>query len=226
MKVDGRFTETPLTFLVDGSDVLAREGYGDESEALSRGELYYFENDIRSIGDLQSLLEECRPLCWSFNSLYWDFLDCVLEPADDGAEFENKRAWGEPGFYVRLHPGDDPWPPDFDGNASVLKRWSAAVGEDAFLAFARDEIDKWLEEEPDGDEYDYDRFDIPPTAGAYAFQYFSAEENLADEIGVELVEGWHPGDDTRAAILTIPIEEANERCRNLGVPIVFKKAPV
>ncbi len=152
------------------------------------------------------------------------------ESADDEAEFENKRekeeipAWGEPGFYVPVHPGDDPWPPDYDGNANVLKRWSAAVGEEVFLAYAREEIDQWLVEEPDGEEYDYNRFDIPPTAEAYAFQYFSAEEDLADEIGVGLVEGWHPGDSTRVAILTIPIEEANERCRNLGVPIIFKNA--
>ncbi|MBK8147377.1 MAG: hypothetical protein IPK58_03990 [Acidobacteria bacterium] len=53
--------ETPLTFLIDGPDELALEGYGNGS-VLSCGELYYFDSDIRSIGALQSLLDECQML--------------------------------------------------------------------------------------------------------------------------------------------------------------------
>ncbi len=226
--------EDPLVFAVEGHCLTLTEYGGFD---YLRRDVYFVLADMRSVDDVQRAAECCQPLCWRFNDLYWDFLNCVeqyaepeiLEDDDDPwqEEEENEEGpepvWGDPEFCILMKKEDEPWPNDYDGDGTVLRRWAAAVGEEAFVAWANAEIEKWLDEEPSGAEYDDNYFDIPPTGEDYARDYFLSEERLAAKLGVDVVEGDQPGSNYSYAVLEVPVAEANARAQTLGVPIIFRE---
>ena len=83
------------------------------------------------------------------------------------------------------------------------------------------EVEKYLDEAPDFNDDDY----LPDTANAQgtAYQFFHSEDwDLLDQLGIVIVDGEHLGSSYFAAALTIPVAEANQRAKVLGVAYRFK----
>jgi len=112
--------------------------------------------------------------------------------------------------------GGEPLNGDGDWESWLL--WKGKVGE---LDEARATLDQWLDAELDWDDYEF----LPRGYGQQgAAVSFFEEHTAADlaELGVVIVEGDHPGSSYYGAEMRGDIEEANERARRLGWPIVFK----
>jgi len=59
-----------------------------------------------------------------------------------------------------------------------------------------------------------------------AFQFFEQMgRSVTQELGIEIIEGRHPGDDTQVAELKVSVDEANMRAREHGIGIVFEPHP-
>ena len=59
-----------------------------------------------------------------------------------------------------------------------------------------------------------------------AFRFFEEMGRpVTQELGVEIIEGRRPGDDTQVAELKTPISEANMRARKLGIDVKFEPHP-
>jgi hypothetical protein len=81
----------------------------------------------------------------------------------------------------------------------------------------------WLEDEPDWAlEEDYFAPWFRQHVGA--LEYFNDlgfSRGALKELGVRIVEGEHPGSTYYVAELRLPIDEANRRARELGIPVLF-----
>ena len=55
-----------------------------------------------------------------------------------------------------------------------------------------------------------------------AFEFFEEEPEISDTLGIEIIEGRRPGDNTQVAELGISTDEVNKRAQEAGLDIVFK----
>ncbi len=55
-----------------------------------------------------------------------------------------------------------------------------------------------------------------------AFDFFEEEPETSETLGIEIIEGRHPGDNTQVAELGISTTEANKRAQEAGLAIVFQ----
>ena len=83
------------------------------------------------------------------------------------------------------------------------------------------EVENYLAEEPDWNDADF----LPDSANpqGLAYRFFQDEDwDLLDKLGIVIVEGDCPGSSYFAAELRIPVAEANQRAKDLGVGYRFK----
>lgn len=83
------------------------------------------------------------------------------------------------------------------------------------------EVERYLAEEVDCDDAEH----LPNSANAQglAYRFFQDEDwELLDKLGIVIVEGDSPGSSYYAAELRIPVAEANQIAKDLGVPYLFK----
>jgi hypothetical protein len=86
------------------------------------------------------------------------------------------------------------------------------------------DIETWFEEPPDWN-FEDDYLPDSGTAQGAALAFFS--DMAADELetlGVEIVEGDHPGSDYYAAELRGDIDAANRAAEKAGIPVRFVPA--
>ncbi|HEB51829.1 MAG TPA: hypothetical protein ENI87_01105 [bacterium] len=92
------------------------------------------------------------------------------------------------------------------------------------MSEVRAAVEAWLQDEPDtwGSELWPDEV----SGQGRVLQFFrdGSGSKWCTELGVDVVEGEHPGSTYYAAELRIPIEEANRRAERLGIPIRFRPA--
>jgi hypothetical protein len=55
-----------------------------------------------------------------------------------------------------------------------------------------------------------------------AFIYLEENKDIADSIGIEIIEGRRPGDNTQVAELGVSIIEANKRARAANLDFVIQ----
>lgn len=183
----------------------------------NRGEYYggFVFIDLATADGLLEACEEC-PRVYDFVYSYFDEerydLECELQalPKGGGSPRRNELK----AMLARME-GDD---------ISALKAWLRELPLERLAEISLN-VQKWLDEEVDSDDLDFDGY-IPGNGVAFAFGIFSEEDpSIVDSLGIELEDGPAPGNNYRAAILTLSIKEANKISTTLGLKYRFNRAP-
>lgn len=108
--------------------------------------------------------------------------------------------------------------PDFSEDPQLIIKAARLFGKWKFLYEVKNELDKWLSEQPDTD-YE-EEFEDGPNPVRSAYRFFVGDD-ICDDIGITIVEGDCPGSSYFAARLDVDVDEANEKCVELDLPYVF-----
>lgn len=225
-------TEEPVEFWVDHWGTLNLGGLArgprTRAEAFDLPVSY-----IETTSGLADAVEGVRPALWHVEGMLADLRDAY--GVDGGDWDEARRRWCE-----ETDQTEDAYlsRPAFDALAALPEEISdidsmanllASLPED-LLATVREGLTAWLEHEPDWlQEADYfDEFFRPHEAALRYFSDLGLDRDLQRALGICIVEGEHPGSTYYAVELTVPIEDANQRARDLGIPVCFveKVAPL
>ncbi len=104
------------------------------------------------------------------------------------------------------------------------RTWQAWLSQGpANVRLASTEVEHWLQD-PDLDGDDLEAADMNGSTARSAARVFweSNNEDYLDILGVEVIEGDHPGSSYYAAELCKPVEEANQIAIREGIPVRFK----
>jgi hypothetical protein len=170
-------------------------------------------------------MDDCEPLAWVVHEIYSEFRDelaAELEDAEDelAAELEDAEDAGTghkrkvAALKARLEAlPEEPW----EGAAD----WLLGLASKEFEARVVPVIEKWFGEAPDwSSEFDY----LPESATAQgaALEFFRgmADEDL-EILGIDVVEGDHPGSTYYAAELRYDIDAANRAAEVAGILVRF-----
>jgi hypothetical protein len=191
----------------------------DYIEAETRAEFYEDVADQweGSPQDLSDAMDECQPLAWAVNSIYSDFRDEIV--ADIGAAEtdakHNKRRIGVLKERLKKLP-EEP-----EEGASD---WLLGLTTSEFEANVVPQIQAWFSEPPDWN-FEDDYLPQTGTAQGAALEFFrSMDANSVDLLGVDIVEGEHPGSTYYAAELRGDIDVANRAAEAAGLRVRFVKA--
>ena len=189
------------------------------AEAETRAEFYEYVAGFwsRSPKDLAEAMDECQPLAWAVHSIYSEFRDELAADlqAAQRAGNESKRMLA-----------------DLKGGLQALPEEPEEGAEDWLLSLTNKEfedrvvpvIEKWFGEPPNWN-FEDDYLPKSGTAQGAALEFF--RDMTADELetlGVDVVEGEHPGSTYYAAELRGDIEEANRAAEAAGIPVRFVAA--
>ena len=209
--------EEPITeFEVAGGGTLRMADY---VEAEIRAEFYEDVADQwqGSPQDLSDAMDECQPLAWAVHSLYSDFRDelkaKIFDTQDAGGGNKRKLA----NLKARL----DALPEEPDEGAAD---WLLSLTSKEFEARVVPEIEKWFEEPPNWN-FEDDYLPESTTSQGAALEFFRdmAADDL-ETLGVDVIEGEHPGSTYYAAELRGDIDEANRAAEEVGIPVRFVAA--
>jgi hypothetical protein len=188
----------------------------DYVEAETRAEFYEDVADRweDSPQDLSDAMDECQPLAWAVNSIYSDFRDEIV--ADIGAAEtdakQNKRRIAA--LKARLKK----LPQEPEEGASA---WLLGLTTSEFEANVVPQIQEWFSEPPDWN-FEDDYLPQTGTAQGAALEFFrSMDANSVDLLGVDIVEGEHPGSTYYAAELRGDIEAANTAAISVDLAVRF-----
>lgn len=167
-----------------------------------------------SPAELIEAMASCLPLAWAVHSVYSDLRD-ELE-AEWRATMGGDRT--SAGRRADLKSMLDALPDEPEEGAEA---WLMSLSREQFDARVVPEIDRWFNEPPDwGSEDDYlPEWSTSQGAALAFFRDMSADE--LDTLGVEVIEGEHPGSSYYAAELCIDIDEANLAAQAAGIPVRF-----
>jgi hypothetical protein len=210
-------SEAPITeFEVAEGGTLRMANY---AEAETRAGFY---DDVascwsRSPKDLAEAMDECQPLAWAVHSIYSDFRDEISAELRDAeaAGIGSKRKLAA--LKARL----DTLPEEPEEGAAG---WLLGMTRKQFKDRVVPEIEKWFAEPPDW-AFEDDHLPESGTAQGAALAFF--RDMTADDLetlGVDLVEGEHPGSTYYAAELRGDIDEANRAAEAAGIPARFLRA--
>ena len=190
----------------------------DYAEAETRAEFYGDVADQweRSPQDLSNAMEECQPLVWAVNSIYSDFRDELV--ADIGAAEtdakQNKRRIAVLKARLKRMP-EEP-----EEGASD---WLLGLTISEFEANVVPQIQEWFSEPPSWN-FEDDYLPQAGTAQGVALDFFrSMDAKFLDLLGVDIVEGEHPGSTYYAAELRGGIETANRAAEEARLRVRFVK---
>jgi len=198
-----------------GIDLFEVSGYGgtisfaDFEELQTRADVYCL--DVRDLDDTNVLINtgQRTSLGYELQCVYDDYRSALEDELENGPPSARRR--------LKKHLSKLPDDPD-EGWIEWLKV-EPKKARDAYAGT----IQQFLADPPDwGNEYEW----LPHDANAQgaACQYFIREDReLLDTLGVDIIEGDHPGSSYFAAELRVPVEEANEAARAAGIPIRFRK---
>lgn len=99
----------------------------------------------------------------------------------------------------------------------TAREWLVQMTPEEFAVAIRMPLERWAHEAPDWCQED----EHIPTAQGAAMRYFENEPEMCDLLGVEIVEGEHPGSSFYAAVLEGDVDSANEAARKAGLAIRF-----
>ena len=215
-----RKTEVPAEpvteFEVADSGTLRMANY---AEAQTRADFYVEVSDFwsRSPGDLAEAMDECQPLAWAVHRIYSDLRDELVADLQDvqDAGSGNKRRLAALKDRLKALPEE----PE-DGAAVWLLGLTSKEFEDRVVP----QIEEWFGEPPDWN-FEDDYLPESGTAQGAALQFFRdmAADDL-ETLGIDVVEGEHPGSTYYAAELRGDIDEANRAAQAAGIPVRFVAA--
>lgn len=186
--------------------------------AETRGEFYEDAADRwdGSPQELSDAMDECQPLAWAVNSIYSDFRNEIvadIEAAEANAK-QNKRRIAV--LKARLKQ----LPEEPDEGASD---WLLGLTMSEFEANVVPQIQEWFSESPDWN-FEDDYLPQTGTSQGVALEFFrSMDANSLDLLGVDIVEGEHPGSTYYAARLCVDIDAANRAAGAAGLRVRFVK---
>jgi|GEM_PF-2386481 len=190
----------PDEFFVDSSRCLT----AFVSEApKTRGDLFALE-PFDSISEIIFAAEDCYPLKCHVESMHgeiWTSLATIVTDICDQDISTEEELAGLENF------GE---PSDFEKLVDLVMLEGPIVS-----AF-----NNWLEAVPQGEDWEHG--DVSVDGYRAAFEFFEEEPEISDTLGIEIIEGRHPGDNTQVAELAVSTDEANKRAKDAGLDIVFK----
>lgn len=202
-------------FEVDSSGTLT---VADFWEPKTRSDFYESVSDSwsESPAHLADAMEECQPLAWAVHSIYTELRDEIQADLDGIT-----RDWG---VYKKralaLQARIEAMPEEPHDNA---EDWLLTLTSSEFEAQVVPEIEKWFDSPPNWGWED-DHLPKNGTAQGAALQFFQSMDGATlDILGVEIIEGEHPGSSYYAAELPGDIDLANEAAAEAGIPVRFKK---
>lgn len=202
------------TFTVSDGGALA---IADFPETRSRAEVYDVFGEPSSGTALASLCDECRPLAWHVAWLYSDARD-ELALALAALETQHPRG-GRKADQLTKRFASMPEEPE-DG----IEDWLLAMTATEYKKRIVPSVRKWLAEEPDWqEEADYMADDATARGAALAY-WRDVDDAVLELLGIEIVEGEHPGSSYWAAELTKSIDATNEAAEEAGIDVHFIRA--
>jgi hypothetical protein len=202
-------------FEVDSSGTLT---VADFWEPKTRADFYESVSDSwsESPAHLVDAMEECEPLAWAVHSIYTELRDEIQADLDGIARSSGvykKRA-------LALKARIKTMPEEPEDNA---EDWLLTLTSSEFEARVVPEIERWFDSPPNWNWED-DHLPKNGTAQGAALELFQSMDGATlDILGVEIVEGEHPGSSYYAAELTGDIDLANKAAAEAGIPVRFKK---
>jgi len=147
-----------------------------------------------------------------FQQLAADELEDVEGLLEDEAVIGSKRKRLQ-ALSAALQDEDEGW-----------QDWVRLEGKQGLPRFQQ-EIDRWLAEPIDWSWSEFWPQGWSSHGAALSF-FRQLDSDVADALGVVLIEGEHPGSSYYAAELHIPISEANDVAHQLGLPFRFREERV
>lgn len=191
----------------------------DYVEAETRAEFY---DDVasfwsRSAKKLAEAMDECQPLAWAVHEIYSKVRDELVADLQDaqGAGSGSKRR------LAALRARLETLPEEPEEGAAA---WLLSLTSKEFKKRVVPQIKKWFKQPPDW-IFEGDSLPELGTAQGAALEFF--DMMAADDretLGVEVVEGEHPGSSYYAAELRGDIDEANRAAKAAGIPVRFVAA--
>jgi hypothetical protein len=202
-------------FEVDGSGTLT---VADFWEPKIRSDFYESVSDSwsESPAHLADAMEECEPLAWAVHSIYTELRDEIQADLDGigrSSGVFKKRT-------VALKARIKAMPEEPEEGALD---WLLALTSSEFEARVVPEIEKWFDSPPNWNWED-DHLPKNGTAQGAALEFFQGMDgDTLDILGVEIVEGEHPGSSYYAAELNGNLDRANKAAADAEIPVRFKK---
>lgn len=201
-----------MTFTVADGGALSVADFG---AVKSRAEVYDIGDEWRSSQTaLARMCEACKPLAWHVNWLYFEARD-DLEQALTDATMEMPRSQKRIDRLIDKLTAMPAEPED------GVEDWLISMPATHFKKSLVPSVKQWLSSEPGWiDEADY--IDDHATARGAALAYWrDVDDDILELLGIEIVEGEHPGSTYWAAELTKTIVEANLAAEKAGMDIRF-----
>jgi len=160
-----------------------------------------FSVDTRLINNKKDLINEiecCHPLTWYFNELARYKIEDLVAQDEESQQAQEMKS---------LVDREDTWKHllEIEFNLEAYKEL----------------IDQWLDSPINWDESEYFTCnDITPQGMAKSF-FDALDVDVADDLGVVIVEGDHPGSTYFAAELRKGVDHANYRAESLGLDFRF-----
>jgi hypothetical protein len=188
----------------------------DFAETKTRAEFYEDVADRwkGSPQDLSDAMDECKPLAWAVNSIYSDFRDAVA--ADIGAAESEPRQNSKRIAALKARLKKLPEEPEEGASA-----WLDGLTTSEFEANVVPQIQEWFSEPPNWN-FEDDYLPQAGTARGAALEFFrSMGAHAVDLLGVNIVEGEHPGSTYYAAELRGDVDVANRAAETAGLAVRF-----
>ena len=210
---DGEDKGSVTTFEVNDAGTLR---IADFEKAESRADFYEGVDSQwdRSPAKLADAMDECQPLAWKVQSLYSEYRDKIqyeIKIAPDENKYNNEQL-------DRLHAELIALPEEPEEGA---RPWLQKASEDYFRSNIVGKIQPWFSEPPNW-VWEDDYLPEHATSQGAALEYFrSMDCESREPLGVEVIEGEHPGSTYYAAELRTGIEEANAVAEAAGMLVRF-----
>ena len=205
--------EEPTNFIVDFGSQLKWE---HDITLKSRWDVYnslWIEGTLPTRDDLRDLPE---PGNWAINEFWEDFrVEAVITWEDDQNPDEIDCE------YLQYADMIEEWEEITEPQEihELLDRLSLPH----FIKLAN-----WMKNWADSDDFHpHESYWFETVASSYDYAFWFFNEGFGatwgEDIGVLVVDGYSPGHDAQIAELEIPIEEANRRATELGIPVRFRE---
>ena len=199
-------------FLVNQSGTLSLEGYrAPETRMDAYGISFSY---FMTHSDLALEADTHQPVLWELQNLFTNWRDAEIEILSSNSSNQDS-----------VEVFKTKWDEDFLDDADNVTNWLKQLSKEQFSQVSKAML-AWGSGDPSCDDDDF--IDEPMSGQDMAYQMFS-EGCYADEaevLGIEIVEGDHPGSSYIAAELSLPIAEANKKAEEAGFDIRFKNEAV
>jgi len=184
----------------------------------TRAEIYESVADawVESPAHLADAMDEVQPLAWAVNEIYSEVRSEVESERDSASNDAMASDERVEALTARL----DSMPEEPEEGA---KDWLLALTTVEFERLVVPQIEGWFSEEPNWN-YEDDYIPRGATSQGAALEFFeSMDGDELDLLGVEIIEGDHPGSTYYAAELRGDVDAANKVAINAGMPVRFKR---